>query len=257
MAGLLKDIVGKLTGIENGEEEVNLEEIEDISNGNPMEEDINGVSNGEKTEEDINLEENITEPDETMERQAQGPARANTASESEIEEIREEIEEMEQEIQKILSKHENTEERLEELEKKLSKTYMIYETVFQDINPFKEDYDFEEDIHGVLEDFLGEGESIKSGEMHLGEEEKEKISELEDKVENLEEMIKGDGETTSDDVEEEYKEAFEEGTGESEAKWDPGDPVLGPEGEELIITEREWDSEEEAWKYDCKPMGGE
>lgn len=257
MAGLLKDIVGKITGAENGEEEVDLEEIEDISNSDPMEENTNGISNGETEEEDINLEENVTDPDESMESPAQGPTQANGAVESELEEMREQIEDMEQNIQKNLSKHDKTNEKMKELEKKLSKTYMIYETVFQDINPFKEDYEFEEDTHGVLEDFLGEGDSLKSGGVNLSREEKEKISELENKVENLEEMVEKEGKSETEDIEEDYKEAFEENTGESESKWEPGDPVLGPEGEELIITDREWDSEKDAWKYDCKPMGGE
>ena len=257
MAGLLKDIVGKITGAENGEEEVELEEIDDISNGDPMEEDINNVSNGGGPEEEITLEENVTDPEESMESQAQSPPQTNGVMESEIEEMREEIEDMEQDIQKNLSRHEKTSEKLDELEKKLSKTYMIYETVFQDINPFKEDYEFEEDTHGVLEDFLGEEGSLKSGGVQLSEGEKKKIGELENRVKELENMIEEGEESTTEDIEEDYKEAFEESKGKSEAKWEPGDPVLGPEGEELIITDREWDSEEESWKYDCKPMGGE
>jgi len=253
MAGLLKDIVGKITGVENGDEEVELEEIDEISNGGSIEEDINNTPNGGSSGEDINLEENITDPEESME----GPTRADGVMESEIEEMREEIEDMDQNIQKNMSRHEKTSEKLDELEKKLSKTYMIYETVFQDINPFKEDYEFEEDTHGVLEDFLGEEGSLQSGGAQLSEEEKEKIGELENRVEELENMIEEGEKSTTEDIEDDYKEAFEESEGESEARWEPGDPVLGPEGEELIITDREWDPEKESWKYDCKPMGGE
>ncbi len=270
MAAFIEDLLNRLTGGDETEE-VDLEEIDSLSEG--------GAGG-----QDINLEENVTAPNGSMEngeqtqtqqpqqptqqpqqaqqpQQVQQPQQTAQIDDSVLEEFEEELEDLEEDIEKSLAKTEKAENRIDEFEEKISKLYMIYEAVFKGVNPFEEDYDFSENAHGVLEDFMSGGGIEGEGGAPLSEEEKEKMNELENRVDELEEKIEEgeipmpeEFEEEEEEIEEEYEEAFE---GEKpEARWEPGDPVKGPEGEDLIITEKEWDTEEEKWKYKCKPMGG-
>lgn len=257
MSSFLKNIFEKVSKTESEEEELSLADVEDLTE--------------EEREDDLALEEDenfVVEEDETAngsagEGQESYPQMA--VDEQTLRETEERLEDLDSRISKIKATNEDIKEEMSELEEKMQKLYRIYEVVFKGVNPFEEDYDFESDIQEVLDDFI-------SGEGAGGTRELEKkIEELESRLDEMDSEIQSDAEDLisseesegfaeeEGDIESDYEEIFksEEKPGEGEeAKWEVGEKVIGPEGDKLIVVDRQWDSFEGKWQYRCETAGG-
>lgn len=289
MASVLRNLIEKVSGNgqkEGDEDEVTLEDVEELSNGEREEdleleeepEDLQDEGDEEGMGEEEMMEEEVETSDfdmEIKEEEAAEPEgeKVEMANPEEMEEIREEMEDLSSQVATAISKAESTEEGMEDFKEKMEKLYMIYELIFKGVNPFKEDYDFSGDVREALSDFVGyeDLEGFVSGGEGMSEEAVEKVEGLERRVNELENKIsgeeavpegleEGEEEEGMEGFEDEYEEAFESvggEEGERTSRWEVGEKVRDPSGERLLITDKNWNSLREKWEYKCKPIGGE
>ncbi len=264
MASFIKNILGMSDEPDRDEGEIVLEDIEDLTE--------------EEREEDLTLEGEPTEPGEETEMMEEEPTEPSAGGETEeavgeavnsqeLEEIQDEIDDLSSQVSEVRSQNEKAQGKIDEFEEKMQKLYMIYEVIFKGVNPFEEEYDFRDDVHDVLDEFVTgeEGEAMAPGGEGV---EEDRVQELEEKIEELEDKLESGEfiEEPEEDIEEEYEETFEsveeepeeelEEEPEHKAEWNVGDRVMGPNGEELVLTEKQWDAFKGKWQYKAKPAGG-
>lgn len=273
---LLEDLLEKVGGSSGRSEEgaLALEEVESL----PEEEIGEELTLGEADEILGEAEEEETFGEEVEAPEPVGVGKEEEARpEGALEDLEDKMDDLTAEVSRLRADASKAQSSIDDFQGRLRRLLGIYNIVFRGANPFEDEpYKLEEDVFDVLKEFIHGGVILGRGEG--GGDLERRLTKLENRVneflerpleEVLEEELEEAGEEEKPEeeegLEEDYEAIFREAGEEKpeveeeeipEAKWEVGTKVLGPEGEEVNIVDRQWDSFRQKWQYKCKPVGG-
>lgn len=287
MSSLLDNLLERVSGAEKEdieEDELTLEEVpedegEDLSEEfeleleEPEEETL-------ETEEELETVAEPTTSEPTAEEESSFDESGGEVEEAEIKEIEDELDDLSSKISKLEREQREMGEDISEVEDRAQKLFKVYEILFRGLNPYDDDVEevdkdmLGEDVFEIFKELTGEQaeravppKAIKKLEKRIERIESEgvegtaagseRINQLENRIDELEETVQGKVAEEVSGLEAEYEEALEEAPGERpEAKWEIGDTVYTPENQKVEVMDRHWDSAEEEWIYDCELAEG-
>lgn len=262
------------------EDELTLEEVPE-SGGEELSDELELELEEEESPEGEGELETAGEPDISEEAQKTASPEEKSfegggaVDEAEMKEIEDEIDELTSRISKVEREKRDMADQITEVEDKAQKLFKVYEILFRGLNPYDDDVEkvdkdmLGEDVFEIFKELTGEKaeravppnaikklekrlERLESEGVEGGAASSDKLNELENRVNELEDALQEEVVEEVSGLESEYEKALEK----PEAKWEIGEMVYSPEDERVRVLDRHWDSDTEEWVYDCEPVGG-